>query len=207
MCALCDPTSQTLSDERPNIFAAPSAAPRVGDRPEPGGVFVATRPSSATIQRARSDAARHWMPPLAHRAATKGVVALAVASVLALIVVIARESDPQPAAGRRAIAPSRAERSVESTPGARERKVETRHGRVWTTAPRRRARRPHRSRPLTPTRDRPTMRAHTTAPADAPAAGSAPRPASPARPAAPPSASAAPRRPLPVPLAAPPEFM
>src|SRR4051812_33309268 len=106
MCALCDPTGQILGGERPNIFAPPSAVPHARDRqePEPGGVFAATRESSGR-QRARSDSARRRRPRLARRPAIRGVVGLAVASALALIVVVARESDPLPTAGRRAIAP------------------------------------------------------------------------------------------------------
>src|SRR4051794_23495006 len=127
MCALCDPTSQIPGSGRPNIFALPCAAPHARDGQEPDGVFAATRTSSATIQRAP---ARRRMPPLPRRPARWGVVALAVASVFALLVVVAFESDPQPAAGARAIAPSRDQRSVEPTPGERERKVETRHRRV-----------------------------------------------------------------------------
>jgi hypothetical protein len=147
------------------------------------------------------------MPPLARRPALRGVVALALASVLALIVVVALESNPRPAAGGRAIAPAAAEQPVESTPRKRERKVETRHRRVRPTSPRRRARRPRDPRPLAPARQQRTLRAHTTAPADPRVADGAPPPASPARPVAPPTASAAPRRPLSVPVAAPPEFM
>src|SRR3954465_14058279 len=116
MCALCDSTGQTLGGERPNIFAPPSPVPQARDRLEPGNVFAATRASSGTMQRARSDSARRRWPQLARRPAITGVVALAVASVLALLVVVVRESDPLPTAGRHAIAPSRAQRSVGPTP-------------------------------------------------------------------------------------------
>jgi hypothetical protein len=207
MCALCDPTGQILSGERPNIFAPPGVAPHTRGWQEPGGVFAATRTSSATIQGTRSDSARRRMPPLACRPVIGGVVALAVASVLALIVVIAPGSDPRPAAARRAIAPTRAEHSIEPTPGEGERGAETGHRRVRRTARGRQARRPHRPRRVAPAPHRRATHASTTAPADAPVVSSAPRPTSPGRAVARPRASAAPRRPQPVPAAAPPEFM
>ena len=201
------PTGLADGGERPNIFAPPCVAAHARDGHDRGGVFAATRASSGPMQRARSESARRRMLRLARRPATRGVVALGVAGVLALVMVVARESDTLPTAGRRAISPSRAEQPVESTPGERERKVEARHRRVRPAAPRRRVRRPRSPRPVASAPDRRAMRPHPTAPADAGVVGLAPRPVSPARAVAPPSASAAPRRPLPVPLAAPPEFM